>query len=106
MNETSIEKWLKEQNNDNVRMPTKSVIDSAVTSQINTEKNIVEKSQNKLVQLSQEFMYAAKTGEQTTSFITSLKDLSLDELTATITTDDEKKKHSGLIFTMLIQIQH
>lgn len=91
MNETSIEKWLKEQNNDNVRMPTKSVIDSAVTSQINTEKNIVEKSQNKLVQLSQEFMYAAKTGEQTTSFITSLKDLSLDELTATITTDDEKK---------------
>lgn len=91
MNETSIEKWLKEQNNDNVRMPTKSVIDSAVTSQINTEKNIVEKSQNKLLQLSQEFMYAAKTGEQTTSFITSLKDLSLDELTATITTDDEKK---------------
>ena len=91
MNETSIEKWLKEQNNDNVRMPTKSVIDSAVTSQIDNEKNIVEKSQNKLVQLSQDFMYAAKTGEQNTSFITSLKNLSLDELTATITTDNEKK---------------
>ncbi len=91
MNEISIEKWLKEQNNDNVRMPTKSVIDSAVTSQIDNEKNIVEKSQNKLVQLSQDFMYAAKTGEQNTSFITSLKNLSLDELTATITTDNEKK---------------
>ena len=36
-------------------------------------------------------MYAAKTGEQTTSFITSLKDLSMDELTATITNDNEKK---------------
>ncbi len=91
MNEISIEKWLKEQKSEDVRMLTKPNSDSAVTSQINTEKRIVEKSQNKLVQLSQEFMYAAKTGEQTPSFISSLKDLSLDELAATITTDEEKK---------------
>jgi len=90
MNEISIDKWLKEQESDNVMGMTKPVTDSAVTSPINIEKNIVEKFQNKLVQLSQEFMYAAKTGEQTTSFITSLKDLSLDELTATIKTDNEK----------------
>lgn len=91
MNEVSIEKWLKEQKSDNVRMPTKSGIDSTVTSQINSEKNIVEKSQNKLVQLSQEFMYAAKTGEPTTTFISSLMNLTLDELTTTIRTDSEKK---------------
>ena len=90
MNEISIDKWLKEQESDNVMGMTKPDTDSAVTSSINIEKNIVEKFQNKLVQLSQEFMYAAKTGEQTTSFITSLKDLSLDELTATIKTDNEK----------------
>ena len=91
MNEISIDKWLKEQESNNVMRMTKPDTDSAVTSSINIEKNIVEKSQNKLVQLSQEFMYAAKTGEQTTSFIASLKNLSLDELTATITTDNEKK---------------
>ena len=91
MNEISIDKWLKEQDSNNVMRMTKPDTDSAVTSSINIEKNIVEKSQNKLVQLSQEFMYAAKTGEQTTSFIASLKNLSLDELTATITTDNEKK---------------
>jgi len=91
MNEISIDKWLKEQESNNVMGMTKPDTDSAVTSSINIEKNIVEKSQNKLVQLSQDFMYAAKTGEQTTSFITSLKDLSMDELTATITNDNEKK---------------
>jgi len=73
MNEISIDKWLKEQESNNVMRMTKPDTDSAVTSSINIEKNIVEKSQNKLVQLSQEFMYAAKTGEQTTSFIASLK---------------------------------
>jgi len=83
MNEISIDKWLKEQESNNVMGMTKPDTDSAVTSSINIEKNIVEKSQNKL--------YAAKTGEQTTSFITSLKDLSMDELTATITNDNEKK---------------
>jgi len=91
MNEISIDKWLKEQESNNVMRMTKPDTDSAVTSSINIEKNIVEKSQNKLVQLSQDFMYAAKTGEQTTSFIASLKNLSLDELTATITNDNEKK---------------
>ncbi len=91
MNEISIDKWLKEQESNNVMGMTKPDTDSAVTSSINIEKNIVEKSQNKLVQLSQDFMYAAKTGEQTTSFITGLKDLSMDELTATITNDNEKK---------------
>ncbi|MEO5947922.1 MAG: DUF547 domain-containing protein [Chitinophagaceae bacterium] len=91
MNEISIEKWLKEQKSDDVRMLTKLNNDSALSYQINTVKETVEKSQNKLVQLSQEFMYAAKTGEPTSSFITSLKDLTLDELTATITTDEDKK---------------
>ena len=54
-------------------------------------KSEVETSQNKLVQLSQEFMYAAKTGEETAGFIMQLQQLSMDNLQSTIKTDDEKK---------------
>ncbi len=48
-------------------------------------------SNNPLVQLSQDFMYAAKTGETTTGYISRLKNLSLQNLQNSIKTDDDKK---------------
>lgn len=48
-------------------------------------------SNNKLVQLSQEFMYAAKTGDSTAPFIRSLSGLNYDELKTQLQSDDEKK---------------
>jgi thiol-disulfide isomerase/thioredoxin len=48
-------------------------------------------STNMLVKLSQDFMYAAKTGENVSSYITQLKDISYTYLLSTLKTDDEKK---------------
>lgn len=48
-------------------------------------------SSNKLVQLSQEFMYAAKTGENTENYMRSLAALSYDSLKLNLGTDPEKK---------------
>jgi thiol-disulfide isomerase/thioredoxin len=46
---------------------------------------------NTLVKLSQDFMYAAKTAEDVSSYITQLKDISYTYLLSTLQTDDEKK---------------
>ena len=48
-------------------------------------------SSNKLVQLSQEFMYASKTGENTDSFVDSLRRLEYEELVNKLRSDNEKK---------------
>ncbi len=89
----NIEKWLQEQTI-SVGKPlgrNEPANDLAVSSNYNTAKEKMEKSGNKWVQLSQEFMYAAKTGEETSGFISSLKNLSVDELAGSVKTDDEKK---------------
>jgi thiol-disulfide isomerase/thioredoxin len=90
MTEDNIGNWLKEQEADFVIDGTNK-IEPALVSSGDNKKTEVEASQNKLVQLSQEFMYAAKTGEQTSGFIMQLAQLSMDDLQATIKTDDEKK---------------
>jgi thiol-disulfide isomerase/thioredoxin len=48
-------------------------------------------SANKLVQLSQQFMYAAKTGDSTNSFVTQLAGINYNELLTQLQSDDEKK---------------
>ena len=50
-----------------------------------------KRSDNKMIALSQDFMYAAKTGDATDEFINKLKSLSYDELKNGLTNDDEKK---------------
>ena len=93
MTEENIDKWLKEDNNNSVPvvMPTNEVKKMPLPSGNDKMKTEVEPSQNKLVQLSQDFMYAAKTGEETSNFIAKLKQMGMDELREAIKTDDEKK---------------
>ena len=90
MTEGNINKWLSQQNIKPVINKTNKVEPPPVSSGIGN-KIEVEASQNKLVQLSQEFMYAAKTGEETSGFIIQLQQLGMGNLQATIKTDDEKK---------------
>ncbi|MDZ4807490.1 MAG: DUF547 domain-containing protein [Bacteroidota bacterium] len=92
VNEVNINKWLSEQSTSIATINQVKKIDAALVSSVNnTITGMVEKSNNKLVQLSQEFMYAAKTGEETIQFITQFKNMSFDDLKTIITTDDEKK---------------
>ncbi len=48
-------------------------------------------SSNKLVDLSQQFIYAAKTGEAMEEFLNSLKNIAYKDLVDSLQTDDEKK---------------
>ena len=50
----------------------------------------ISKSENSLVHISQEFIYAAKTGESVQSFISRLSALSMNELRQGLQTDDAK----------------
>ncbi len=90
MTEDNIGKWLKEQDAESVMNRTNKT-DSALLSSGENKKSEVEASKNKLVQLSQEFIYAAKTDEETAGFITQLQQLSMDDLQTAIKTDDDKK---------------
>ena len=49
------------------------------------------KSSNKLVQLSQTFVYSAKTGENTTQLLQQIKALNYHELVKQLVNDDQKK---------------
>lgn len=51
----------------------------------------IEPSANKLVQLSQEFMYAAKTGDETAGYVSQFQHLSINELKKSLVSDDNKK---------------
>ena len=93
MTADNINKWLKvqEMNSDPVVNNTNKIDTQQVTSTNNNKKEEVEVSQNKLVQLSQEFMYEAKTGDATSGFITQLQQISMNDIQSTIKTDDDKK---------------
>lgn len=62
-----------------------------ITDKPKTVANINLVSSNKLVQLSQEFMYAAKTGDSTVQFVQSLSGLNYDTLRTALHSDEEKK---------------
>jgi thiol-disulfide isomerase/thioredoxin len=93
MTEKNIDKWLIMQNEtfDSVEVQTIENTGKPITFGYEAIKTKVEPSQNKLVQLSQDFMYAAKTGEETSGFIVQLKNISIGDLTATVKTDKDKK---------------
>lgn len=93
MTEGNIEKWLIKQNEiaDADKMKTSESPDNKTVSVAGIKKPVVEQSKNKLVQLSQDFMYAAKTGEETSQFIVQFKKGSIDDIAAIIKNDDDKK---------------
>ena len=86
LNEKQIVGWLQEKKEIS-SMPL--VIDSQTENPTAVQNNF--KSSSKLVQLSQEFMYAAKTGDSTEGFIQSLQILPYNELRNELSSDDEKK---------------
>lgn len=81
----NMEKWLKEQDAGG------SKITSEAGSVLSPVTNSMTTSANKLVQLSQDFMYAAKTGDETADFVKQLQQLSMDDLERQLKSDDEKK---------------
>lgn len=81
----NMEKWLKEQDAGG------SKITSEAGSVLSPVTNSMTPSANKLVQLSQDFMYAAKTGDETVDFVNQLQQLSMDDLELQLKSDDEKK---------------
>jgi thiol-disulfide isomerase/thioredoxin len=92
MTETNMNKWLGHQNGagNTVRELTNTNNQPVLPSGDHRQTG-VKQSTNKLVQLSQDFMYAAKTGEETAGYVAQLKTISLEELLTVIQTDEEKK---------------
>ncbi len=77
---------------DNKNIIEKKIAEPAIKSEIKTEtKPMYTVSNNTLVKLSQDFMYAAKTNEATADYINRLKDLKYDELLTGLKNDDDKK---------------
>ena len=91
--ETNIDRWLKEQNDNAIPTATQitKMNKKELTSGTDISPTEVEPSQNKWVQLSQDFMYAAKTGDQTSGFVAQLRQMTMRELQSAIKTDEEKK---------------
>ena len=58
---------------------------------VKTTSAVYTASNNTLVKLSQDFMYAAKTNENVNTYISQLKDLKYDALLNNLKTDNDKK---------------
>jgi thiol-disulfide isomerase/thioredoxin len=82
--ESKLEEWLAGKNE--MPEPTETPI-------IKTEPVATTNlsSSNKLVQLSQQFMYAAKAGDSTASFMQQLSAISYKDLVSQLSSDEEKK---------------
>jgi thiol-disulfide isomerase/thioredoxin len=82
--ESKLEEWLAGKNE--TPAPTETPI-------IKTEPVATTNlsSSNKLVQLSQQFMYAAKTGDSTAAFMQQLSAISYKDLVSQLSSDEEKK---------------
>jgi thiol-disulfide isomerase/thioredoxin len=87
--EQNIQKWLDEQKIPTVGMTTNNIASETVSSIDNNQ--VVQASTNKLVQLSQDFMYAAKTNDETSSYVRQLQEKRMEDLQETIQSEDEKK---------------
>lgn len=84
--ETAIQNWLA----DTVSVATNK---AAAMKKVNnpTIRNVNEKSTNKTVQLSQDYIYAAKTGEPINNISSELNSLDYQTVLTTLSTDKEKK---------------
>ena len=77
---------------DNKNIAQAKTAEPEIKSETKTEtKPMYTVSNNTLVKLSQDFMYAAKTNEATAEYINRLKDLKYDELLTGLKNDDDKK---------------
>lgn len=92
--EEAIRKWIAEQDSvirpaETMPVNTGTLLSTATPDTIMGKK--VTDTANAAIQLSQDFLYDARVGENTSSYITKLKSLSFTELMALVKTDDEKK---------------
>jgi thiol-disulfide isomerase/thioredoxin len=84
-----LKKFIQDQKN--------NVEEKKITSTIDTVQKVISNMstsispENKVLQLSQDFVYAAKTNENVTTFITKLKELDYDSLLNNLQTDKERK---------------
>jgi thiol-disulfide isomerase/thioredoxin len=83
LNEADLTKWLSETNDD------KKIEAATIIKPINNIVNF--KSSNAVIDLSQQFIYAVKTGDPAASIIQKLKDIPFDTLTDKLKTDNDKK---------------
>lgn len=81
----SIQEWLK------AKTPVATTPPSAETHAVTTGRMKNTYSANQLIKLSQEFIYAAKTGESIDAFLQKLNTLSFSQLTEALPTDNAKK---------------
>ncbi len=82
-----IENWLTATVEPEIKIP----VTETPKTNFNEVMNTGYRSANTLVRLSQDYMYAAKTGESTIVFEQQLKTTSLTDLKNKLNTDDEKK---------------
>lgn len=83
LNEADLTKWLSDKNDD------KKIEAATIIKPINNIVNF--KSSNPVIALSQQFIYAIKTGDPSASIIQKLKDIPFDTLTDKLKTDNDKK---------------
>ncbi|MBC7849121.1 MAG: DUF547 domain-containing protein [Chitinophagaceae bacterium] len=87
VNEQNISEWLKMP--DQV-MKTENSGNGRISTAVDSPTHFAG-SKNALIQLSQQFVYAAKTGDSVAGFERQLKFLTLDSLLSGLETDDDKK---------------
>lgn len=85
--ENDIENWLKKSDAAEIKVP----VTETPKTNFNEVMNTKYRSTNTLVRISQDYMYAAKTGESTAVFEQQLQTVSLSDLVNQLQTDDEKK---------------
>lgn len=86
------EEWLTQwlQNN-NTALPAGNTVQVQQALPTATNMMTIKESKNPLVQLSQELMYAAKSGDPTSAHIIQLQQLAYEDLKKHLRTDNEKK---------------
>lgn len=105
INENNIEQWLNLQDNlADTSIHTSTLPAKPSLASVDKIKTGLDISQNKLVTLAQEFVYAAKTGDETSGFIARLKAVEFGDMLSMIITDDEKKAFWINLYNGLTQV--
>ena len=100
--ENMVTDWLKEKQESILEKPDTKEKDLPATSNISMSSK--EQSSNTMVLLSQDFMYAAKTGEPTQIFEDKMNLLNYNTLIASLKSDDEKKSFWINIYNGFTQV--
>ena len=86
--EEKLSNWLK---NPELEKPLKVLPGARHDTAINNQTKTIIKSNNPLVKLSQEFIYAAKTGDVVSAIMDRLNKIKYDDLVKKLSGDEEKK---------------